>query len=104
MAGMLLSGSRPIYAAIYPFVVLAMILAASGFTALVSTLLIRSRAFTDAEQLLPRPGTIAARSKKSDRSALLRLRRPQHRVASLATPSHFEGCARLAVAITSATI
>jgi hypothetical protein len=38
MAGMLLSGSRPIYAAIYQFVVLAMIFAASGLTSLVSTL------------------------------------------------------------------
>jgi len=51
MAGMLLSGSRPIYAAIYQFVVLAMIFAASGLTSLVSTLLIRDQAFTDAEQL-----------------------------------------------------
>ena len=56
MAGMLLSGSRPVYAAIYQFVVLAMIFAASGFTSLVSTLLIRTRAFTPAEQLLLRPG------------------------------------------------
>jgi putative ABC transport system permease protein len=56
MAGMLLSGSRPVYAAIYQFVVLAMIFAASGFTSLVSTLLIRMRAFTPAEQLLLRPG------------------------------------------------
>jgi putative ABC transport system permease protein len=57
MAGMLLSGSRPIYAAIYQFVVLAMIFAASGVTSLVSTLLIRSHVFTSAEQLLVRPGT-----------------------------------------------
>lgn len=56
MAGMLLSGSRPVYAAIYQFVVLAMIFAASGLTSLVSTLLIRTHAFTDADQLLLRPG------------------------------------------------
>jgi UDP-glucose/iron transport system permease protein len=56
MAGMLLSGSRPIYAAIYQFVVLAMIFAASGLTSLVSTLLIRSQVFTAAEQLRLRPG------------------------------------------------
>ncbi len=56
MAGMLLSGSRPIYAAIYQFVVLAMIFAASGLTSLVSTLLIRTHAFTAADQLLLRPG------------------------------------------------
>jgi putative ABC transport system permease protein len=54
MAGMLLSGSRPVYAAIYQFVVLAMIFAASALTSLVSTLLIRTRAFTPAEQLLLR--------------------------------------------------
>lgn len=52
MAGMLLSGSRPIYAAIYQFVVLAMIFAASGLTSLVSTILMRSRIFSPAEQLL----------------------------------------------------
>ena len=60
MAGMLLSGSRPIYAAIYQFVVLAMIFAASGFASLVSTLLLRTRAFTDADQLLLRPGSARA--------------------------------------------
>ena len=57
MAGMLLSGSRPIYAAIYQFVVLAMIFAASGLTSLISTLLIRKHVFTAADQLLLRPGT-----------------------------------------------
>jgi putative ABC transport system permease protein len=56
MAGMLLSGARPLYAAIYQFVVLAMIFAASGLTALVSTVLIRERIFTSAEQLLLQPG------------------------------------------------
>ena len=55
MAGMLLSGARPVYAAIYQFVVLAMIFAASGLTALASTMLIRSHAFTPAEQLALRP-------------------------------------------------
>jgi putative ABC transport system permease protein len=56
MAGMLLSGARPVYAAIYQFVVLAMIFAASGLTSLVSTLLIRERIFTDAQQLSLQPG------------------------------------------------
>jgi putative ABC transport system permease protein len=55
MAGMLLSGARPVYAAIYQFVVLAMIFAASGLTSLTSTLLIRKRVFSPAEQLLLRP-------------------------------------------------
>jgi putative ABC transport system permease protein len=57
MAGMILAGSDPVYAAIYQFVVLAMIFAASALTSLVSTLLIRSRAFSPAEQLLLRKGT-----------------------------------------------
>ena len=34
MAGMLLSGARPVYAAVYQFVLLAMIFAASGLTSL----------------------------------------------------------------------
>jgi putative ABC transport system permease protein len=56
MAGMLLSGARPIYAAIYQFVLLAMIFAASGLTSLISTLLIRARVMSPAEQLILRPG------------------------------------------------
>ena len=60
MAGMLVSGASPIYASIYQFVTLAMILAASGLTALISTLLIRSRIFSPADQLLLRPGASAA--------------------------------------------
>ncbi len=56
MAGMLLSGARPVYAAVYQFVVLTMILAASGLTSLVSTVLIRARIFTQAQQLMLQPG------------------------------------------------
>jgi UDP-glucose/iron transport system permease protein len=56
MAGMLLSGARPVYAAIYQFVVLAMIFAASGLTSLISTMLIRDRVFSSAEQLLLQAG------------------------------------------------
>lgn len=56
MAGMLLSGARPIYAAIYQFVVLSMILTASGLTSLASTTLIRARIFTSAQQLILQPG------------------------------------------------
>jgi len=56
MAGMLLSGARPIYAAIYQFVVLAMIFAASGLTSLASTFMIQSQVFTAADQLLLQPG------------------------------------------------
>ncbi|MGD2215111.1 MAG: ABC transporter permease [Gemmatimonadales bacterium] len=52
MAGMLLAGSDPVYAAIYQFVVVAMIVAASGLASVISTLLIRGRAFSTAEQLV----------------------------------------------------
>jgi putative ABC transport system permease protein len=52
MTGMLLSGADPLYAAIYQFVVIAMILASSGLTSLLSTTMIRSQIFTPAEQLI----------------------------------------------------
>jgi putative ABC transport system permease protein len=52
MTGMLLSGSDPLYAAIYQFVVIAMILASSGLTSLLSTTMIRAQIFSPAEQLL----------------------------------------------------
>ncbi len=52
MTGMLLSGADPLYAAIYQFVVIAMILAASGLTSLLSTMMIRAHAFSPAEQLV----------------------------------------------------
>lgn len=55
MAGMLLSGSRPLYAAIYQFVVLSMIFAASGLTSLISTVLMRAQVFSANEQLVLRP-------------------------------------------------
>jgi putative ABC transport system permease protein len=51
MAGMVLAGSDPIAAAIYQFVVVAMLLATAGITALLCTLFVRSRAFSPAEQL-----------------------------------------------------
>ena len=53
---MLLSGSSPLYAAIYQFVVIAMILASSGLTSLLSTLMIRNHAFSAAEQLVLKEG------------------------------------------------
>jgi hypothetical protein len=44
MAGMVVSGGSPVYAAIYQFIIVAMILAASGIAGLVVTLLMRVRA------------------------------------------------------------
>jgi putative ABC transport system permease protein len=55
MAGMILAGTDPVYAAIYQFVVIAMIFATSGLTSIISTLLIRTHAFSEAEQLLLKP-------------------------------------------------
>ncbi len=52
MTGMLLSGARPMYAAIYQFVVIAMILASSGLTSLLSTTMIQAHVFSSADQLL----------------------------------------------------
>jgi UDP-glucose/iron transport system permease protein len=57
MAGMLVSGASPIYAGIFQFIIVAMILAASGVAGLVATLLMRARIFSAAEQLTLRPGT-----------------------------------------------
>ena len=56
MAGMIVSGSDPIYAAIYQFVVIAMLFIASGLTSVASALLIRSHAFSPAQQLVLRLG------------------------------------------------
>jgi putative ABC transport system permease protein len=56
MAGMVLSGSDPIEAAIYQFVVVAMLFATAGTTALLCALFVRGHAFSPAEQLLLRPG------------------------------------------------
>jgi putative ABC transport system permease protein len=64
MAGMVVSGASPIYAGIYQFIVVAMILAASGITALVASVLVRSRVFSSAAQLTLRP--TEARSSRSE--------------------------------------
>ncbi len=56
MAGMMVSGASPIYAGIYQFILVAMILAASGIAGLLVTLFIRKRAFSPAAQLMLRPG------------------------------------------------
>lgn len=55
MAGMMVSGANPIYAGIYQFIIVAMILTASGIAGLVMTLLMRARAFSPAAQLTLRP-------------------------------------------------
>jgi UDP-glucose/iron transport system permease protein len=56
MAGMMVSGASPVYAGIYQFIVVAMILSASGIAGLIVTLLIRTRAFSAAAQLTLRAG------------------------------------------------
>ena len=57
MAGMVLADSDPITAAIYQFVVVAMLFATAGTTAMLCTLLVRSHAFSPAEQLTLRKGS-----------------------------------------------
>lgn len=52
MTGMLLSGSSPLYAALYQFVVLAMIFTAGGLSCLTATHLAPRRMFTAHHQLL----------------------------------------------------
>ena len=56
MAGMMVSGASPVYAGIYQFIIVAMILAASGIAGLVATVLMRPRVFSPAAQLTLRPG------------------------------------------------
>lgn len=51
MAGMILAGEDPIYAAVYQFVVMGMSFAVAGLSSVVATLMIRGRIFTSAEQL-----------------------------------------------------
>jgi putative ABC transport system permease protein len=51
MAGMVLAGSDPIAAAIYQFVVVAVLFATAGTTSLLCTLFVRARAFSSADQL-----------------------------------------------------
>ncbi len=55
MAGMILGGENPVYAALYQFVIMAMIFAAGGLTSMISTLLMGRRVITEAEQLYPIP-------------------------------------------------
>ena len=51
MAGMVLAGSSPLEAAMYQFVVIAMLFATAATTSLLCTLFVRSHAFSSAEQL-----------------------------------------------------
>jgi putative ABC transport system permease protein len=51
MAGMILGGANPIYAAQYQFVIMGMIFAAGGLTSMTTSLLVGRYAFTGAAQL-----------------------------------------------------
>ncbi len=48
---MILGGENPLYAALYQFVIMAMIFVAGGLTSMTSSLLIGKYVFTGAEQL-----------------------------------------------------
>jgi putative ABC transport system permease protein len=52
MTGMVIAGSDPFYAAIYQFVVMAMIFATSGLSAMITMAFIQKEVFSPAEQLL----------------------------------------------------
>jgi len=52
MAGMILGGSNPLYAAIYQFIIITLILSVAALSSLTCSLLIRSHLFTEAEQLI----------------------------------------------------
>jgi UDP-glucose/iron transport system permease protein len=54
MAGMLVSGVSPVYAGIFQFIVVAMLLAASGIAGLTAIALMRKRVFSPAAQLMLR--------------------------------------------------
>jgi putative ABC transport system permease protein len=51
MAGMVLSGSSPVYAALYQFVILSMIFIAGAVSCLTATYLAPRRIFTPQQQL-----------------------------------------------------
>lgn len=53
MAGMIIAGANPIYAAQYQFVIMLMLFAAAGLTSMTSTYLVSGYVFTDADQLDP---------------------------------------------------
>jgi putative ABC transport system permease protein len=55
MAGMLVSGADPLYAGIFQFIIVAMILSASAITGLLIILFVRSHSFSPFAQLVLRP-------------------------------------------------
>ncbi len=56
MTGMILSGSDPIYAGIYQFVIMAMIFSSSALASIVAITLIKSYVFSEYDQLIFKPG------------------------------------------------
>jgi putative ABC transport system permease protein len=60
MAGMMVSGASPIYAGIYQFVIVAMILVACGIAGVLVTVLMRKRTFSPAGQLRLLPDVLPA--------------------------------------------
>ena len=62
MAGMMVSGASPVYAGIYQFIIVAMILCASGITGMVVIVLMRRHTFSPAAQLLLRAPPAASAS------------------------------------------
>lgn len=55
MAGMIVSGEDPIYAALYQFVVMVLVFVVAAFSSIITSFFVRGRIFSPAEQLLLRP-------------------------------------------------
>jgi putative ABC transport system permease protein len=56
MAGMILTGSDPIYAGIYQFVIMAMIFSSSALSSIMALTLIKKYVFSEYDQLIFKPG------------------------------------------------
>jgi putative ABC transport system permease protein len=52
MTGMLLAGNQPVHAALYQFVIMAMIFSVSGLSSLLATIFVSMKVFSPAEQLI----------------------------------------------------
>jgi putative ABC transport system permease protein len=74
MAGMMVSGASPLYAGIYQFVIVAMILVASGISGMGVIALMQRHAFSSAGQLLLRPSTVKAAKTPSALTRIFHLR------------------------------
>jgi putative ABC transport system permease protein len=64
MSGMILSGSDPIYAGIYQFVIMAMIFSSSALASIIAVTFIKKYVFSEHDQLIFKPGNKQIKQKK----------------------------------------